>query len=237
MERNSAWTKVGWFAFWFFSLLSALSAFKFVPPGLYYGFFPSLDEGVSVAAWQFVEQGIREGARHVAYHIANVGTTLAVHMFFGGLAVILIPLQVSRWWRRRGNSHKWLGWFLVPVVTISALTTIPVSFNMRWPLWSEAGFALGAFNWFAALAIGMQAILAGDVQRHRRWMIMMAALSFGAVSFRLQLPILRIWFDQDVVFPYIGWSCWVPNVLVVLWWWHHEKTRDAKRAAIATPAE
>lgn len=237
MERKSAWTRVGWFAFWFFSLLSAMSAFKYVPPGLVHGFIPSIGEGLGTALYQFMDQGIRIGARHVAHHIENVGPTLAVHMFLGGTAVLLIPVQVSRWWRKRGKSHKILGWALVPVVAIAALTTIPISFNMSWPLWSETGFALGSFAWFSALAIGIQAILAGDVERHRRWMIMMAALSFGAVSFRLQLPILRIWFEADTVFPYIGWTCWVPNALVVFWWWNREKRMASAARPAMSPAE
>jgi hypothetical protein len=84
--------KWGWYAFLFFSFLSAASAFKFVPPGLIQGFFPSLGDGLPAAWTAFVNEGIRRGADHVAHHIANVGNTLAVHMIFGGLSVLLIPL-------------------------------------------------------------------------------------------------------------------------------------------------
>lgn len=189
-SRKRRW---GWGAFVFFSLLSAISAFKFVPAGLVAGFFPHLNDGLDAAWWAFVVEGIERGADHVAYHIENVGSTLAVHMLAGGLAVLLIPLQVSRMWRRGDRrKHVYLGWFLVPVVTIAALTTPPISFNMEVPLWSQAGFALGSIAWFTALVLGIYFILRGDRDRHRRWMIMMAALCFGAVSFRLQLPILRL---------------------------------------------
>ncbi|MEJ6394864.1 DUF2306 domain-containing protein [Gymnodinialimonas sp. 2305UL16-5] len=224
----------GWYAFLFFSALSAISAFKFVPAGLIHGFFPALDQGLAAAWWSFVVEGIQRGADHVAYHIANYGTTLAVHMIFGGLAVILVPLQVSRMWRRGDRrKHVYLGWALVPIVTISALTTPPISFNMNYPLWSEIGFALGSIAWFGALVMGIWYVLRKEYERHRRWMVMMAALSFGAVSFRLQLPILRIFWDLEVVFPYLGWTCWVPNVLVVaIWWW-----RLDRRAIQAHPAE
>jgi hypothetical protein len=84
------------------------------------------------------------------------GNTLAVHMIFGGLAVLLIPLQVSRMWRRGDRrKHVYLGWALVPVVSIAALTTPPISFNMSYPFWSEAGFALGSVAWFIALVMGI----------------------------------------------------------------------------------
>ena len=232
----------GWYTFLFFSFLSAVSAFKFVPPGLVHGVFPALGEGAA-AAWQaFVVEGIGRGADHVAHHIENVGSTLAVHMIAGGLAVILIPLQVSRMWRRGDRrKHVYLGWALVPIVAISALTTPPVAFNMDYPMWSEVGFALGAVAWFVALVMGIYWILQGEREKHRRWMVMMAALCFGAVSFRLQLPILRLFFELETVFPYIGWTCWVPNVLVVMWWWQRDVARKEGRAAAVprtvTPAE
>lgn len=227
----------GWYAFLFFSFLSAASAFKFVPPGLVQGFFPSLGEGLPAAWWAFVDEGISRGADHVAHHIDNVGTTLAVHMIFGGLAVLLIPLQVSRMWRRGDRrKHVYLGWALVPIVSVAALTTPPISFNMDYPFWSEAGFALGSVAWFLALVMGILAIWQGDRERHRRWMVMMAALCFGAVSFRLQLPVLRLFFEVETVFPYIGWTCWVPNVLIVAWWWQRDAARG-RQAPIAAPAE
>jgi len=213
----------GWYAFLFFSFLSALSAFKFVPPGLIYGFFPNLDDGIAVASYQFMVEGITRGADHVAYHIENVGVILAVHMITGGLAILLVPIQVSRMWRRGDRrKHVYLGWLLVPIVAIAALTTPPISFNMNEPFWSELGFAMGSIAWFCALVMGIWSIKTKQFERHRRWMVMMAALSFGAVSFRLQLPILRLFWDMDVVFPYLGWTCWVPNVLVVAWWWHRQ---------------
>jgi hypothetical protein len=49
--------KWGWYAFLFFSFLSAASAFKFVPPGLMQGFFPSLGDGLPAAWTAFVEEG------------------------------------------------------------------------------------------------------------------------------------------------------------------------------------
>lgn len=225
----------GWYAFLLFSALSAASAFKFVPPGLIHGVIAHWGEGAA-AVWNgFVVEGIGRGARHVAHHIENVGSTLAVHMVAGGLAVILGPLQVSRMWRRGDRrKHVYLGWALVPIVTIAALTTPPISFNMSYPLWSEIGFALGSVAWFTALVMGIYYVRKKDYEYHRRWMVMMVGLSFGAVSFRIQLPLARLIWDLETAFPYIGWTCWVPNVLVVMWWW---RRLDRQRAAAAQPAE
>jgi hypothetical protein len=45
------------------------------------------------------------------------------------------------------------------------------------------------------------------------------ALLLAAVSLRLQLPALFAIFggDETMVFAVVGWSCWVPNLLVVEW--------------------
>lgn len=229
----------GWIAFLLFSFISAASAFKTMPPGLIYGVFPHWGEGFAAVWSAYVVEGITRGADHVAHHIEGVGSILAVHMVAGGLAVLLVPVQVSRMWRRGDRrKHVYLGWALVPIVTIAALTTPPISFNMTLPFWSELGFAMGSVAWFIALVMGMWAVKTKRYVRHQRWMVMMAALSFGAVSFRLQLPILRIFWDMDVVFPYLGWTCWVPNVLVVARWWRRQIQATAKaETPSAQPAE
>jgi uncharacterized membrane protein YozB (DUF420 family) len=65
-------------------------------------------------------------------------------------------------------------------------------------MWSELGFAMGSVAWFVALVMGIHAIKVKKLDQHRRWMVMMAALNFGAVSFRLQFPILQLFFEKTV---------------------------------------
>lgn len=89
---------------------------------------------------------------------------------------------------------------MVPIVTIAALTTPPISVNMTQPMWSELGFAMGSVAWFVALVMGIHAIKVKKLDQHRRWMVMMAALNFGAVSFRLQFPILQLFFEENRIF-------------------------------------
>ena len=212
---------------------------SFVPPGLMQGFFPTLHEGLPAAWWAFVDEGIRRGADHVAHHIENVGGTLAVHMIFGGLAVILIPLQVSRHVAqgRPAQSMSISAGRWCPVVTISALTTPPILVQHGLP--ALVGGGLRARLDRVVRGVGHGHLLdpqGATASGYRRWMVMMAALCFGAVSFRLQLPVLRLFFDQDVVFPYLGWTCWVPNVLVVAWWWQRDLARQRGTTQTPPPA-
>jgi hypothetical protein len=62
-------------------------------PGPDTGVLSDLGRGDSRRLVGLCDEGIRRGADHVAHHIENVGNTLAVHMLFGGLAVLLIPFR------------------------------------------------------------------------------------------------------------------------------------------------
>jgi len=140
-------------------------------------------------------------------------------MVAGGLAVLLVPLQVSRMWRHGDRpKHVYLGWALVPIIVAATWTTPPIAFNMTQPFWSKLGFALGAVVWLGALVMGIHAIKTKQLDRHRRSIVMMASLSFGAVSFRIQYTLFRLFIDKEIIFPYIGWTCWVPNVIGVACW-------------------
>ena len=100
--------------------------------------------------------------------------------------MLLVPLQVSRMWRHGDRpKHVYLGWALVPIIVAATWTTPPIAFNMTQPFWSKLGFALGAVVWLGALVMGIHAIKTKQLDRHRRSIVMMASLSFGAVSFRI----------------------------------------------------
>ncbi len=58
-------------------------------------------------------------------------------------------------------------------------------------------------------------IKAGDVRAHRGWMIRSFALLFGAVTLRIELPILISLFGGfEPAYRIVAWSSWVPNLLV-----------------------
>ena len=50
---------------------------------------------------------------------------------------------------------------------------------------------------------------------HRRWMIRSFALTFAAVTLRLQIPVSQILgYDFMESYRIIAWSAWVPNLIL-----------------------
>ena len=73
-----------------------------------------------------------------------------------------------------------------------------------------------ALAWLVTTGVGMQRILAGDRAGHRAWITRSFALTFAAVSLRMQAPLLGLaGVPEDVAYPLVAWSSWVPNLLFV----------------------
>ena len=67
-------------------------------------------------------------------------------------------------------------------------------------------------------------IRAGDVTRHRQWMVRSYALTLAAVTLRIQLPfyqaVLGLSFDD--AYAIVAWFCWIPNLVVAEWFFNQE---------------
>jgi uncharacterized membrane protein len=135
------------------------------------------------------------------------------HALFGGVSLLTGGLQFHRKLRRRVRLHRVLG----RVYVVSCLVTGAAGLYMAaysYGGWiTHLGFgALGALLVFTTL-MAFLAIRRGDVERHRRWMTRSYALIFGAVTLRLQLPLLAASFGFLDGYRIVAWSSWVPNVI------------------------
>ena len=75
--------------------------------------------------------------------------------------------------------------------------------------------------------------MAGRIASHRAWMFRSFALTFAAVTLRLQMPAAGMaGMSFEEFYPIIAWSCWVPNLVAAeLWLAFSRKT--ARRFAAA----
>lgn len=113
-----------------------------------------------------------------------------VHMFTGGMALILVPLTYAlRQWPRL---HRISGRISAADIVVAGLTAFPVAWVEPVTPWSAAGFTAQAVVWMTLLALGVVAIRRGEVERHRACMLMMAAVTSGAVFFRIYLALWAI---------------------------------------------
>jgi len=84
------------------------------------------------------------------------------------------------------RAHRWLGrLYGVSVLGWAAPAGLVLAVHAKGGLAGQAGFLLLGLLWWGATARGVQAVVAGRVAEHRRWMIRSYSLALSAVSFRL----------------------------------------------------
>lgn len=148
------------------------------------------------------------------------------HVFFAMFGLAIGPWQFrGPGPQQRNPRHRQLG----AIYMISAFGTGLSGFYMAFFVYggglNRLGFASLAVALFAVTAIGLQRILNRDFVSHREWMVRSYALMFAAVTLRLWLPVLITVYggDFDPAYAWMGWLCWVPNLL----WaeWHLRRTK------------
>lgn len=145
---------------------------------------------------------------------------IQAHIFGSAFALLLGPFQFLSGLRTRApNLHRWSGRaYLGFGVLIGGLAGLYMAFHAFGGLIGRSGFFFLAVLWLLTGAMALKAILAGQVNEHRRWMIRNFALTFAAVTLRIQLGLSAasdLSFEQT--YPFIAWVCWVPNLLFAEW--------------------
>lgn len=114
-----------------------------------------------------------------------------LHMVTGGLALVLVPMTYLL--RHHARHHRIAGRITAVDVILAGITAFPVALMEPVTIWSAAGFSAQAAAWLTLLALAIRAIRRGDVERHRACMLMMAAVTSGAVFFRICLALWAIY--------------------------------------------
>ena len=142
------------------------------------------------------------------------------HALFGSLALGAGALQFNRWLIVRHRPfHRVLGTVYVVAATVVGLAGLYMSVYSFGGLVTHVGFGMLAvlLLWTtlrAYLAARQRAIAA-----HRRWMLLSYALIFGAVTLRIELPLLIMAFgDFTPAYQVVAWLSWVPNLLWAFWY-------------------
>jgi uncharacterized membrane protein len=152
---------------------------------------------------------------------AAAGISVPMHFFGAGIALTLAPFQVwARLRARLPQVHRTAGWLYAGGVLTGGVGGLVMSTQAHGGWASGVAFALLAVVWIAATAIGIGCAVAGDIERHRRWMWRSVALTASAVTLRLELAIgqglLQLPFLINYVFA--AWSCWTINLAIVEAW-------------------
>lgn len=203
-SRN-LWPRIGWALLLLGALLSAANAFMFATVA---GYPPD-----APGAGEF--SGAVQKAR--MFEIAAVGYA---HTLGGTIATLIGPFQfVSGVRRRYPGVHRWLGRVYLACVFSSALAALYLAPGSYASSTFGIAFIALALAWLFTGTRAFLTIRRGDIASHRRWMIRNYALTYAAVTLRIQIPLLVVLGTSPVLaFNIVAWTCWVPNLIVVEAW-------------------
>lgn len=143
-----------------------------------------------------------------------------VHISFGGLALLIGWSQfIQKWRARQMNLHRRLGQLYILSVLLSGVTGFYVALFATGGWVAIAGFATLAVLWLFTTYQAYKSVREKDILAHQNWMKRSYALTFGAVTLRLWLPLFLGVLAMDFIPAYriIAWLAWVPNLLLVEW--------------------
>lgn len=140
---------------------------------------------------------------------------LPLHMVASGLTLILIP--IAAWARRRRGLHRPVGRAAAICVAVGGASALLVALASEATAVARAGFFVQGLVWLALLAAAFAAIRRGDVSRHARLMIAMAAVASGAIWLRLLMAgVVAFGAPFDAVYGVAAWACWLVPLSFVL---------------------
>ena len=195
---SSTGTKIGLIAMALLSLGVALWSFRFA--------------AVLWNVWLGIGPGIEEVVRRVPLQALT-------HMLIAPIALLVGPFQFIPQLRdKRPALHRWMGRTYVAaclIAGVGALATAP--YASGGPV-ASLGFGTLAILWIASTAGAWRAAVRRDFALHRKLMLYSFAMTFGAVTLRLQIPLGIMVFgfaDYRSMSPWLSFTAWVPNVLAI----------------------
>lgn len=142
-------------------------------------------------------------------HVAGAATALLVGPFnlIGGLR------------RRRPVLHRWIGRTYIGACLIGGVGGLIIAFGSFAGPIATVGFGALAVCWLTANVQGWRTARARRFDDHRRWMIRSFAMTFGAVTLRLYLPLIPLLHIPFVEgYRAVSFLAWIPNLIAAEVW-------------------
>lgn len=148
---------------------------------------------------------------------ATSGWDVPVHFYAAGLALALVPLQLSAWVRRRAPSlHRIGGWLSAAAILLGGVSGLSLAMHAHGGVATASSFVLIAVLWLLTMVCGIRHALKGDRLRHRQWMMRCIAVTSAAITLRVMQLVLMAGFHWsfDAAYLAAAWFCWPFNLLV-----------------------
>jgi uncharacterized membrane protein len=167
--------------------------------------------------------------------IQRVPVQALTHMLIAPIALLLGPFQFFPRLRAKYlRAHRISGRVYVAaclIAGVGALATAPYASGGPVASW---GFGILAVLWIGTTAGAWQAAVQRKFELHRLLMRFSYAMTFGAVTLRLQIPLgfMLGYASYPAMSVWLAWTSWIPNVIVVaLYSWLRTARRTLTAAA------
>jgi uncharacterized membrane protein YozB (DUF420 family) len=175
---------------------------------------------VALAALAYLLMGAELARQIMPGHVDFRPSVLVTHATLASVALICGIVQLNLASRKNRWFHRSIGYAYALSVLFGGIAGLILAVNAGGGIVAQLGFSGLALAWIATTANAVRLVLQGDYRRHRVWMLRSFALTFAAVTLRLQLPFLigMGGYSYAEASNFVAWSCWLPNILVMEWW-------------------
>ena len=142
-----------------------------------------------------------------------------LHMVSGALALVLVPATILL--RKHPRWHRPLGRIAAMTVLVGGLTAFPVALILPVTPWSAAGFTVQGALWVLLLGKGLYHIRQRQIAQHRVSMILLAAVTSGAIFFRVYLALWAVFAQgrhYELFYACDAWLAWLLPLAGCAWW-------------------
>ena len=142
-----------------------------------------------------------------------------LHTTGGGLALLLGSVQFFPKLRNQYLTiHRNIGKGYVVACLIGGTSGLVLAVLANGGWIAKTGFTMLAVFWLYSTYQAYSAIRRKAIESHQIWMLRSFALTFAAVSLRLEIPLyLMLGMEFLDAYRLVSWSCWVLNLLVAEW--------------------
>ena len=139
-----------------------------------------------------------------------------LHMATGGLALLLVPSALLL---RGTRYHKWMGRFAAADIIVAGVTAIPVALTAPVAPLAAAGFSAQGILWLGLITKGVWHIRRGEIKAHQHAMLLVAAVTSGALFFRIYLALWAIFGTPagfKIFYACDSWMAWILPLSVMV---------------------
>jgi hypothetical protein len=181
-----------------------------------FGLYALLCFGVAGYAFYFLQQPV-DPHNGFQQKLLAAGWEVPTHFYASGVALLLIPLQLSQTIRRRFlNLHRMIGLVYALAVLSGGLAGLVMAFNATGGLVAKAGFTCLAVLWLSTTSLAIWYAINRDIRRHKIWIYRSMALTSGAITLRIFLGVGLGVFQLPFLTVYVptSWLSWMLNLAI-----------------------